>query len=94
MSDCADFAAHLYEYVAGELGAQKHEELRAHVEKCPACAANLKSYQEIIELGGQLPPVALPPDLRERFLRAVEQEQSKEPEQRPPTRQPDGGRGP
>lgn len=36
--DCEDIRLHLHEDQRGQLGPELHRELRAHLERCPACA--------------------------------------------------------
>jgi len=71
MADCNFFRARLYELASGELPPQESAALEAHALGCPACAAELESYQEVTRLGGLLPPLGVPPGLLQRFLRAA-----------------------
>ena len=36
--DCEDVRLQLHEYQRGQLGPELHREVRAHLERCPACA--------------------------------------------------------
>jgi anti-sigma factor RsiW len=55
MKDCA-FQPQLGAYYDGELSEQRRAEFEAHIERCPACAAELRSYGKLSQaIASQLP---------------------------------------
>jgi hypothetical protein len=72
MTTCRELFEALYEFTAEELPPERQEEMRQHQDGCASCAALVESYQIIIRLARQLPPVALSPVRLARLRAAVD----------------------
>jgi anti-sigma factor RsiW len=62
--DCRALFARLSEYLDGELPGPLCEEIRAHLEDCPACEQFCETLRRAVALCRELPAVPLPDDLR------------------------------
>ena len=71
MTACDEVEAALAEYVGGDLSAGRAVEVRWHLSRCPACAALVGEYREVIRLAAALPPPAMPPEAADRILAAL-----------------------
>ena len=76
----------------GQLGRRQSERIRAHVVRCPECAAAQARLSEVPALLAQVPPPALPPVLAARLDAALSAEAGRRAAQAPglaPDRAPD-----
>lgn len=65
--ECQEATAHIADYLAGALPAEKLEALRAHAAACAACRDELAAAEETWEQLGQIP--AMVPDLSAMQMR-------------------------
>src|SRR5215831_10811797 len=68
---CGGVRALLEPYVDGELERPEAERLRAHCERCPECAAELRLAGEIRRALRDLPELTAPPEILTRTLAHV-----------------------
>jgi len=90
----------------GQLSRRRSERIRAHVARCPECAAAQARLAEVPALLAQVPPPALPPVITARLDAALSAESARRTEQAPgrapahdpdrtaPARSPDAVPGP
>ena len=74
MIACEEFTDLLGAYVNNDLSPVQREAVASHLAGCPRCRTELDRYQLVIQLTRQLPDVAPPPSLLERFKKAVQAE--------------------
>jgi len=65
--DCAQFAAHLSNYLEGRLAGEEERAAQAHVETCPHCAEWLDARRAVLWLQ-QVEPLEAPLGLETRIL--------------------------
>jgi len=68
MRDHETARAMLPALLAGGLGAEEEERLRAHLEECPACARELEAAERLVRAMRDLPAPALAPAGMERIV--------------------------
>jgi anti-sigma factor RsiW len=61
---CASVVKLLADYLERQLPPVLRQELEAHLEKCPRCVAQLRSYESTVSLLRSLRDDELPPELR------------------------------
>ena len=61
---CCRVVRFLAEYLEKQLEPQTRSELESHLQKCPRCVAQLRSYESTVTLLRSLRDDDLPPDLR------------------------------
>ena len=65
---CPRTLKRLSPYLDGDLGDAERARIRAHLETCKGCAAELDALQRTVELLGALPEVEAPPHLAQRII--------------------------
>lgn len=60
MNDCDAVRTELPAYLAGELSDEQEETFRAHLERCRACAGELREMEGVVDLLGTAPLDRLP----------------------------------
>ncbi|MBI3468680.1 MAG: zf-HC2 domain-containing protein [Planctomycetes bacterium] len=71
MLTCRQIAELLYEYLAGEMPAERAHELEMHLTGCVDCYRYLDQYRKVIALGQKLPPEPMPDELVRRLRSMV-----------------------
>jgi mycothiol system anti-sigma-R factor len=67
MKDCGDYRVAIRLYLDRELGGPSIVELRAHLQRCPACRQELEAEEELSGLLRRTRPLySTPESLRER----------------------------
>lgn len=61
---CGSVVKLLADYLERQLPAAIRAELEAHLQKCPRCVAQLRTYESTVSLLRSLSDEELPPDLR------------------------------
>ena len=61
---CGSVVKLLADYLERQLPAPLRAELEAHLQKCPRCVAQLRTYESTVSLLRSLSDEELPPDLR------------------------------
>jgi anti-sigma factor RsiW len=61
---CTDIVALLADFVEHHLPAEIHEQLQAHLTRCPRCVAQLKTYESTVSLLRSIREEDLPEELR------------------------------
>ena len=61
---CGSVVKLLADYLERQLPPNLRAELEAHLQKCPRCVAQLRTYESTISLLRSLSDEELPPDLR------------------------------
>jgi anti-sigma factor RsiW len=61
---CGSVVKLLADYLEGQLPAAMRAELETHLQKCPRCVAQLRTYESTVSLLRSLRDDELPPDLR------------------------------
>lgn len=74
MLRCRDIVELLGEYLDGELDLATAEALTAHLADCQECTAFLNTYRGTVRAARQLTESDLPPQLRERLLRFLREQ--------------------
>jgi predicted anti-sigma-YlaC factor YlaD len=70
MKDCGDYSGVIRLYLDSELHGPRIVELRAHLERCPACRQVLEAEEELSCLLKRAQPLYSPPgSLRKRIQR-------------------------
>ncbi len=72
--NCEKTREYMIELIDGRLAGPAGDEVRAHLEACPACRAELGELRETLAALDRLPAPEPSPRLRERVLAAVERE--------------------
>ena len=69
---CKEFLQELNDYLdeTGDLGVRRR--IEAHITECPNCFVILDTTKKTIQVYKGMQPQALPEDVQERLLRAVE----------------------
>jgi len=57
----------------GELTAAEADEVRAHLEGCPACRAELDALRRLVAEVKTLPPVSAPRDLQRKIMARLDE---------------------
>jgi anti-sigma factor (TIGR02949 family) len=65
-TDCCNVVRFLAEYLERHLEPRVRADLEAHLQKCPRCVAQLRTYESTVSLLRSLRDDDLPPDLRLR----------------------------
>ena len=73
MNDCA-FQSQLSAYYDGELSEQRRAEFEAHIEHCPACTVELRSYGKLSEAIASNLPAPIPRQTLDRLKINVRRE--------------------
>lgn len=68
---CKQIFLRLSDYLDGDLPPKLCEKIQRHLAVCPDCRAFTNTLRKTIELCGKLPPVPIPPDLRQKLRAAV-----------------------
>ena len=58
---CRRHFERLSEFIDGELDLMTSDEIKAHLESCPECAACLATFRKTVDLYKNLDPETLPP---------------------------------
>ncbi len=66
---CQQLVQLLIEFVSGELDPRFGDEIRQHLQDCASCEAYVQTYQLVITITRQLPPVPMP----DHFVQRLEQ---------------------
>jgi len=61
---CCKVVRFLADYLEKHLEPQVRSELEAHLQKCPRCVTQLRTYESTVSLLRSLDDNELPPDLR------------------------------
>ena len=61
---CCKVVRFLADYLERRLEPRVYAELEAHLQKCPRCVAQLRTYESTVSLLRSLQDDELPPDLR------------------------------
>ena len=61
---CCKVVQFLAEYLEKHLAPEVRSELETHLQKCPQCVSQLRSYESTVSLLRSLHDDDLPPDLR------------------------------
>ena len=61
---CGSVVKLLADYLERQLPPSMRAELEAHLQKCPRCVAQLRTYESTVSLLRSLRDEELPPDLR------------------------------
>jgi RNA polymerase sigma-70 factor, ECF subfamily len=61
---CCKIVQFLAEYLEQHLAPETRSELEAHLQKCPRCVTQLRTYASTVSLLRSLSDDDLPPDLR------------------------------
>ena len=61
---CCRIVRFLTDYFEGQLPPDVRSELEAHLQQCPRCVTQLKTYESTVSLLQSLRDDDLPPDLR------------------------------
>lgn len=72
--DCNDALRELYEFLDGELTAERRELIREHVERCNPCLEAFDFEVELKQVIAAKCRVECPDELRERIAAAIAQE--------------------
>ena len=64
MKRCNELVALLSDFVEHQLASDVHARLERHLEACPRCLAQLKTYQSTVSLLRTIRDDDLPPELR------------------------------
>ena len=70
---CRDLIRELSEYLDGELDLALAEELMRHLGRCEDCGIVVDTTRRTIEMYCNMEPAPLPPDVKQRLQRALEQ---------------------
>lgn len=68
-NSCRGVAAHLSDYVDGELEPGQRAELEAHIRACPACHARVDTMRDTIEFVHAYGRTRMPQAARRRLMR-------------------------
>ncbi|NIM18856.1 MAG: hypothetical protein GTO42_02375 [Candidatus Latescibacteria bacterium] len=68
---CAQVEELLPLLAGGELDPDERRRAEAHLSNCPKCQKLAKEYGKLLELSRQVPPLDLPQEFHEQFLREV-----------------------
>lgn len=71
---CEKIVDLLSEYSAGELRAEQHQEVRLHLEACPACDRTRRQLERTWELLGEFDELEPPPTFRAQVWERIRQE--------------------
>jgi len=69
---CKQFLDELSDYLDESLSAEERERLQKHIEECPNCWVLADTTKKTIQVYKCSQPVPLPPDIEERFMRALQ----------------------
>ena len=69
---CSDLVKLLSDFVERRLPADVHERLEQHLARCPACVAQVRTYQSTLSLLHSIKEDDLPPELRTTLKAFVE----------------------
>jgi anti-sigma factor (TIGR02949 family) len=70
---CREVIRELSEYLDGELDPALAEDLRRHLEDCEDCGIVVDTTRKTIEMYCNMEPAPLPPEVKYRLQRALEQ---------------------
>jgi anti-sigma factor RsiW len=76
--DCRHLCEMLFDYVNGDLPADKQEWLEAHLKACPPCFVHVETYRVTITLTRKLRCQALSPECEQRLREALARECQKQ----------------
>ncbi len=70
---CKQLCEFLYDFVEGELPADRRESFEAHVKMCPPCEQYLKQYEHTIRMTKRCmcPGVEKPPPVPDDMIKAI-----------------------
>jgi predicted anti-sigma-YlaC factor YlaD len=68
MLNCHDLTLLVTEYLDGNMGMFRRMQFDIHVAMCPDCRRYLDQMKETTRVLGQVPPVALPPEVEAEML--------------------------
>lgn len=74
---CRELVDLLCDFLEGDLEPEEGEELERHMADCPPCLAFLNTYQKTSELCCKLRAEDIPPELKERLARFLEDSRKK-----------------
>ena len=69
--NCIDLAAHVSEFMDGEMDQDIRRSFQAHLKGCPRCEELLISLKKTIELAKRAPKESLPPQIKRSIHDAV-----------------------
>jgi anti-sigma factor RsiW len=72
--DCRQLCDLVFEYVSGELSADRRELLEAHLKVCPPCVIYVETYRLTISLSRKLCCRSLSPECEKRLRDALARE--------------------
>ena len=72
--DCRQLCDLLFDYINGDLPAEKKELLEAHLKLCPPCVVHVETYRVTITLTRKLQCRALSPECEKRLRDAIARE--------------------
>jgi anti-sigma factor RsiW len=61
---CTHLVGLLADYVERQLPAEVHADLERHLQRCPACVTQLKTYETTVSMLRSIRDQDLPPELR------------------------------
>jgi anti-sigma factor (TIGR02949 family) len=70
---CREVIRELSEYLDGELDPTLAEDLRRHLHDCEDCGIVVDTTRKTIEMYCNQEPAPLPPDVKQRLQRALQQ---------------------
>ena len=68
---CHELRNLLVDFIADELSAWQYDRLERHLRSCPHCAKYVESYEQIVHLARNLPPLQLPDEVCQRLRVAL-----------------------
>ena len=79
--DCQKLREYLYPYLDGELTAEKIEQVKEHISKCPLCRMEIKNEEEVGKVFKSCFPKELATyEMKEILLKRVREEAKKKNE--------------
>ncbi len=78
--ECSWVQEHLSEYLEGELPLQEREQIEAHLQSCPSCAAERDELAALLNALGELPSAELPAGFHAALMERLHREANKKRE--------------
>lgn len=73
MIDCTEAVRQLWDYVEGEIEPVERERVEEHLALCRRCCGEMEFAEEMRGFMLRGPTVEMPPDLRQRFERLIDE---------------------
>ena len=73
MLTCKQFLSELSEYLDETIGVDERKKLQDHISACPNCWVIADTTRRTIKVYKCSQPVEIPPDVRSRLMKALEQ---------------------